>query len=118
MNNPRVRNIFVYALILLAIVAILWSVRSQTQQAKPLTLGELAQALKRGEVEKISVSGEEITVTRADDTVAVARKEPSSTAAEQLALMIGASEQPEVIFFMQAFAPSCGLTLDGLMKTN
>lgn len=39
-------------------------------------------------------------------------------AAEQLALVIGASEQPEVIFFMKAFAPSCGLTLDGLMKTN
>ncbi len=39
------------------------------------------------------------------------------TAAEQLALTIGASEQPEVMFFMQAFAPSCGLTLDGLMKT-
>ncbi|MEK7323762.1 MAG: ATP-dependent zinc metalloprotease FtsH, partial [Chloroflexota bacterium] len=86
-NNPRVRNIFVYALILLAIVAILWSVRSQTQQSKPLTLGELAQAMKRGEVEKISVSGEEITVTRADGTVAVARKEPSSTAAEQLAAL-------------------------------
>lgn len=40
------------------------------------------------------------------------------TAAEQLALTISASEQPEVIFFMKAFAPSCGLTLDGLMKTN
>ena len=39
------------------------------------------------------------------------------TAAEQLALTIGASEQPEVMFFMNAFAPSCGLTLDGLMKT-
>ncbi|MCK9622054.1 MAG: 5'-deoxynucleotidase [Methylobacter sp.] len=39
------------------------------------------------------------------------------TAAEQLALIIGASEQPEVAFFMQTFAPSCGLTLDGLMKT-
>lgn len=39
------------------------------------------------------------------------------TAAEQLALTIGASEQPEVMFFMKAFAPSCGLTLDGLMKT-
>ncbi len=39
------------------------------------------------------------------------------TAAEQLALTIGKSEQPEVIFFMNAFAPSCGLTLDGLMKT-
>jgi len=39
------------------------------------------------------------------------------TAAEQLALTISASEQPEVGFFMKAFAPSCGLTLDGLMKT-
>ncbi|MEI6268898.1 MAG: 5'-deoxynucleotidase [Methylococcaceae bacterium] len=39
------------------------------------------------------------------------------TAAQQLAQVIGESEQPEVIFFMQAFVPSCGLTLDGLMKT-
>ena len=39
------------------------------------------------------------------------------TAATQLAIAIAASEQPEVIFFMKAFAPSCGLTLDGLMKT-
>ncbi|MEI6066335.1 MAG: 5'-deoxynucleotidase [Methylococcaceae bacterium] len=39
------------------------------------------------------------------------------TAAQQLAQAIGESEQPEVIFFMQAFVPSCGLTLDGLMKT-
>ena len=39
------------------------------------------------------------------------------TAAEELALRIADSEQPEVIFFMQAFAPSCALTLDGLMKT-
>lgn len=38
-------------------------------------------------------------------------------AAEQLVLTIGASEQPEVIFFMKTFVPSCGLTLDGLMKT-
>jgi 5'-deoxynucleotidase len=38
-------------------------------------------------------------------------------AAEQLALAIAASEQAEVVFFMQTFAPSCGLTLDGLMKT-
>lgn len=39
------------------------------------------------------------------------------TAAEQLASVIGALEQPEVVFFMKAFAPSCSLTLDGLMKT-
>jgi 5'-deoxynucleotidase len=39
-------------------------------------------------------------------------------AAEQLALTISEYEQPEVVFFMKAFVPSCGLTLDGLMKTN
>ncbi|MGR9000082.1 MAG: 5'-deoxynucleotidase [Gammaproteobacteria bacterium] len=39
-------------------------------------------------------------------------------AAQQLALFIGEYEQPEVVFFMEAFVPSCGLTLDGLMKTS
>lgn len=38
-------------------------------------------------------------------------------AEEQLARKIAESEQAEVIFFMQAFAPSCGLTLDDLMKS-
>jgi len=39
-------------------------------------------------------------------------------AAEQLVIALGKSEQEEVIFFMTHFVPSCGLTLDGLMKTN
>jgi 5'-deoxynucleotidase len=39
-------------------------------------------------------------------------------AAEQLAKGIHDLKQPEVVFFMQAFVPSCGLTLDGLMQTN
>ncbi len=38
-------------------------------------------------------------------------------AAEHLAQRIAESEQEEVVFFMQVFAPSCTLTLDGLMKT-
>ena len=40
------------------------------------------------------------------------------TAASELSRILNEYRQPEVIFFMQAFAPSCGLTLDGLMKTN
>lgn len=40
------------------------------------------------------------------------------TAAEYLAQTLGQSEQPEVIFFMTVFVPSCGLTLDGLMQTH
>jgi len=39
-------------------------------------------------------------------------------AAEQLVDFLANSEQPEVIFFMTHFVPSCGLTLDGLMQTN
>lgn len=39
-------------------------------------------------------------------------------AAQQLAQDIHDLQQPEVIFFMQAFVPSCGLTLDGLMQTK
>ena len=39
------------------------------------------------------------------------------TAAEHIALKIAEIKLPEVIFFMEVFAPSCKLTLDGLMKT-
>lgn len=39
-------------------------------------------------------------------------------AAEQLAKNIHDLKQPEVMFFMAAFAPSCQLTLDGLMETH
>lgn len=37
-------------------------------------------------------------------------------AAKQLSDDIQSMEQPEVLFFMASFAPSCGLTLDDLMK--
>ncbi|WP_150048187.1 MULTISPECIES: 5'-deoxynucleotidase [Methylomonas] len=39
-------------------------------------------------------------------------------AAQQLAKHIHELQQPEVVFFMQVFAPSCGLTLDGLMQID
>ncbi|MGY6275485.1 5'-deoxynucleotidase [Methylomonas sp. MgM2] len=39
-------------------------------------------------------------------------------AAQQLAQNIRELQQAEVVFFMNAFVPSCGLTLDGLMQTN
>lgn len=39
-------------------------------------------------------------------------------AAQQLAGHIAELHQAEVVFFMQAFVPSCGLTLDGLMEVR
>jgi len=94
-NNPRVRNIFVYVLILVAIGAILWSVRNQSQQSKPISLSEVVAAINNGNVEKISVSGDDMTITFSDRTAlgaATARKEPTSTGAEQLAAL-GASPE-------------------------
>jgi 5'-deoxynucleotidase len=39
-------------------------------------------------------------------------------AAAQIVETLEKSKQEEVVFFMSYFAPSCSLTLDGLMKTN
>jgi cell division protease FtsH len=73
-------------LILVAIGMILWSVTRQNQQSKPLPLSEVAAAILRGEVDKISVSGDDLTITYKETSAgtAVARKEPASTAPEQL----------------------------------
>jgi len=40
------------------------------------------------------------------------------TASAQLLNTLQHSELPEVVFFMERFAPSCGLTLDCLISTN
>jgi cell division protease FtsH len=104
-NNPRVRNIFVYVLILLAIGAILWSVRSQNQQVKVLTLSDVATSMAKGTVEKISVLDDDITVTFKDQTTAVARKEPTSTAAEQLAAL-GVSPEARAAVQWEVTRPS------------
>ncbi|MFA5983001.1 MAG: 5'-deoxynucleotidase [Methylococcaceae bacterium] len=39
-------------------------------------------------------------------------------AAVELASYIDTLQQPEVVYFMQVFAPSCHLTLDGLIKPH
>ena len=84
MNNPRWRNIFVYVLILVAIGAILYSYRTQTSQVDTVTISDVAQAINHGQVAKVSVSGDDMLVTYSDKREARSRKEPGSTAAEQL----------------------------------
>jgi len=39
-------------------------------------------------------------------------------AAKSLDIALALSKQQEVVFFMTHFVPSCGSTLDELMKTN
>ena len=39
-----------------------------------------------------------------------------SSAAKDIQIRLGKFELPEVNFFLETFAPSCGLTLDELLK--
>ncbi|MEW6580398.1 MAG: ATP-dependent zinc metalloprotease FtsH [Chloroflexota bacterium] len=69
MNN-RSRNVFVYILIITAIAAIVFGVRSNSSDAKGLIASELARDINNGLVRSIEVSDEgEITATyRNNDT--------------------------------------------------
>ena len=46
-NNPRFRNIFIYVLIGIAILVIVFGVRSSGQQTNDLSIGRLAQMIDR-----------------------------------------------------------------------
>jgi cell division protease FtsH len=91
-NSSRLRNGFVYLLILLAIGAILYSYRSQSTRPESATISDVAQALKAGDdlknpVTRITVSGDQLTVVYKDGSTAVAQKESDSSAKEELKLL-------------------------------
>jgi len=95
----------VYGLLILAIGLILWSVRTQTQQTKSMTLSEVAQAMRRGEVDKVSINNDDLTVTFRDKTSAIVRKESTSTAPEQFAA-VGVSAEDRARVEWEVARPS------------
>jgi cell division protease FtsH len=74
-------------LILVAIVAILWSYRSQSPQTEELAISELATQVREGAVEEISVDsdGRELTVELENGKTIFSQKEPGTTLEEVLA---------------------------------
>ena len=90
MDNPRTRNTFVYMLIFLALGALLYSVRAQSAPKTVLSLSEVAASIERGEVERISIAEDDLTVhfkPGVSKNTAVTRKERASTAPEQFAAL-------------------------------
>jgi len=87
-DSSKLRNGFVYLLILVAIVAILWSYRSQSPQTEELAISELAAKVKADEVEEITVDddGRELTVELKNGTTILSQKEASATLEEVLAV--------------------------------
>ncbi len=88
MDSSKLRNGFVYLLILVAIVAILWSYRSQAPQTEELAISELAAQVKADAVEQITVDddGRELTVELKNGSTILSQKEASATLEEVLAV--------------------------------
>ncbi len=97
MNSSRMRNGFVYLLILLAIGAILYSYRTQSVRPEGATITDIADALKSEDADekitKIQVSGDRLTVFFEDGSTAVAQKESDSSAKEELEYLGVTKEQ-------------------------
>jgi cell division protease FtsH len=87
-NSSRLRNGFVYLLILLAIAAILYSYRTQSVRPEGATISDVANALQAEDagqkITQITVSGDRLTVEYQDGTTAVAQKESDTSAKEEL----------------------------------
>ncbi len=84
MNSPRARNIFIYALVIIAILVILFNFRGQGTSSSAVSISEVGALIEQGQVTEISVDGDNLLVTLAKGETLVARKEPASTAPDQL----------------------------------
>ncbi len=91
MNSARVRNILIYVIIGVAIVVLLFQFRA-TPAAETMPLSTLVQAVERGEVTKIVVDENLLRVTLKSGEEREARKEPNTTAPNQL-LALGVSPE-------------------------
>ncbi len=103
----------------------------QIEQQAELELLNLLPSALRADFERLiqhnQIPSEHLEIIKAADKISAylkcqAELKAGNTefvnAAEQISQSISESKRPEVIFFMENFVPSCGLTLDGLMQTN
>ncbi len=98
MNSARIRSIFIYVLIVVAIVVLLFQFRQSSSQTDQLTLTQLAGAIQRGEVKSIEIDDNTLRVSFTENRPdAESRKEPNSTAVEQLLTLNVPPEKIEAV---------------------
>jgi len=96
-NSARLRSIFIYVLIAVAIVFLLFQFRSQAGQIEQLSLSQLAGDIERGTIKKIVVDDNTLHITYNDGHEAESRKEPTSTAPEQLTALNVPADKLEAV---------------------
>ncbi|HDQ34694.1 MAG TPA: ATP-dependent metallopeptidase FtsH/Yme1/Tma family protein [Chloroflexi bacterium] len=77
-------NTFVYIILITALVFLVYSYIGGGTVGTEISLQQLANEIKAGEVATIEVLGDNIQVTYTDDEIGLSRKEPASTLIEQL----------------------------------
>ncbi len=84
MNSRWMRNGFVYLLIVLAVVAILFTLFSDVSDSREVPIDEVISMAKRGQIETIEVHGDGLTVITTRQETLTSRKEPGSSVVEML----------------------------------
>ncbi len=106
MNSSWTKNGFVYLLILVAVVALFFSIFPQTSQVESQDISTVAEWVKRGEVESITVVGDELRVKRQDSEQDVVSRKESSTDATQALLELGVTPAQLAAVDIQIDRPS------------
>ncbi len=99
MNSTRLRSIFVYVLIVVAIIVLLFQFRSQTGATDTMSLTELASSIQQGTVKEIVLDENTLHITLKTGEEFESRKEPITTAPDQLAALGVTPEQLSTVAF-------------------
>ncbi len=94
MNNPRFRNLFVYILIAIAVMAIILGVRNNNPTTTELKISDLAKQIKDGvPIVSLAVVQNEVRITYGNNLPpAITRKDPATDFPAQLKAL-GVSEE-------------------------
>ncbi len=107
MNNPRFRNLFVYILIGIAVLAIILGVRSNGPAPQELTISDLAAQIRAGTpaIQQIAVVDNDVHITYANGLEAITHKDPDNGLEEQL-MALGVSKDTMPTLKIEYVAPS------------
>ena len=93
MNSPRGRNSIVLVILLLIVIVLVVQFRAGQTPPDRLDFNEVADLIRIGRIARIIVDDNDLTIIYPDgETRAISRKEPTTTAVEQL-MALGVTEE-------------------------
>jgi cell division protease FtsH len=84
MDSRWLRNSFIYLLILVAVIAIFFTLFPPTQNSQNMDISTVIQKARQNQVEKIEVNADQLAVTMKDGQKFTSRKEPSTSLVDTL----------------------------------